>query len=104
VLYAGHTYLSIAPEGDWTRTEYFGKRWKPTAIRRELNQYAAPNLNPDTMKLVDRSLTRLQRLQSGFYRWSQSVQENRMSEKTTIILALSMAWLFWFLFFLYLGV
>jgi len=28
----------------------------------------------------------------------------RMTEKTTIILALGMAWLFWFLFFLYLGV
>jgi len=27
-----------------------------------------------------------------------------MTEKTTIILALGMAWLFWFLFFLYLGV
>jgi len=28
----------------------------------------------------------------------------RMTERTTIILALGMAWLFWFLFFLYLGV
>jgi hypothetical protein len=27
-----------------------------------------------------------------------------MTEKTTIILALGMTWLFWFLFFLYLGV
>jgi len=27
-----------------------------------------------------------------------------MTEKTTIILALGIAWLFWFLFFLYLGV
>jgi len=27
-----------------------------------------------------------------------------MTEKTTVILALGMAWLFWFLFFLYLGV
>jgi len=27
-----------------------------------------------------------------------------MMEKTTVILALGMAWLFWFLFFLYLGV
>jgi hypothetical protein len=27
-----------------------------------------------------------------------------MTEKMTVILALGMAWLFWFLFFLYLGV
>jgi len=27
-----------------------------------------------------------------------------MTEKTTVILALGIAWLFWFLFFLYLGV
>jgi len=27
-----------------------------------------------------------------------------MTEKTTVVLALGMAWLFWFLFFLYLGV
>jgi hypothetical protein len=27
-----------------------------------------------------------------------------MTEKTTVILGLGMAWLFWFLFFLYLGV
>jgi hypothetical protein len=27
-----------------------------------------------------------------------------MTEKTTIVIALGIAWLFWFLFFLYLGV
>ena len=31
------------------------------------------------------------------------IREN-MTEKTTVILALGMAWLFWFLFFLYLWV
>jgi len=32
------------------------------------------------------------------------IPKRSMTEKTTIILALGMAWLFWFLFFLYLGV
>jgi len=32
------------------------------------------------------------------------IPKRSMTEKTTIILALGMAWLFWFLFFLYLGI
>jgi len=40
---------------------------------------------------------RILRKDAGYIRES-------MTEKTTIVLALGMAWLFWFLFFLYLGI